>query len=208
MHLIASQAHLPLGDLEAARREAEAGLAEAEESGSNEQIAISLMQVGLVWATGNPDRALAAYERAIEISDQPSDLVLGGAAQLHVRRGDTEEAFQMLRRALVQLHDRGHRTGLGLALYRTLDVCEVAGQDELAALCAGVLENETVMIASQFTRLPRVAARVAERLGPTRYTAAHERGAGLPPDRVAPTVIAAIDEILATTTPATVRRGE
>ena len=208
VHTMASQSHLALGDLDAAQREAEAGLAKAEKSGSDDILALSLMQVGLVWATADPDRALAAFERAIAISDYQSDLVLGGAAQLRVRRGDIAQAFGMLRRALVQIHDRGQRTGLGLTLYRTLDVCEVAGQDELAAVCAGILESETVMIASQFTRLPRVAARVAERLGPDPYATAQDRGAALPLDRVAPTVIAAIDEILATTAPVLPRLGD
>src|SRR5262249_28453546 len=109
-----------------------------------------------------------------------------------------------LRIAIEDDHEVGNRSGLGYTVERAVAVLSTLRADELAATCAGIVQAQVV---TSFRTLPGVdntAARAAERLGRDVYGAAYARAAALTYEQVAPTLITALDELLATEEPADV----
>ena len=126
-------------------------------------------------------------------------LALAGAAQLRARAGDRFGALSQLRDAIAICHDRGSRINLGSAVERAVAILASLRDDSLAATCAGIVQAHVVTPFRTLPQVDRTAARVAERLGPDAYQAAYTRGATLAFEKVAPTLLAALDDLLATT---------
>jgi hypothetical protein len=101
--------------------------------------------------------------------------------------------------AIAICHDRGSRINLGLAVERAVAILASLRDDSLAATCAGIAQGHVVTPYRTPPQVDRTAARVAERLGPDAYQAAYTRGATLAFERVVPTLLAALEDLLATT---------
>ena len=100
-------------------------------------------------------------------------------------------------------HDQGGRINLGLAIERAVAILASLRDDSLAATCAGIVQAHVVTPHRVLPQVDRTAERVAERLGPDAYQAAYTRGATLAPEKAAPTLLAELDDLLATTDAAT-----
>ncbi len=202
LHDLGSQFCLSVGDLDGARKEADAYVKIARTTGKPSKISIALSTEGRAWFSEDPDRALAAFDESIALAragGTNTGLALLGAAQLRARAGDRFGALSQLRDAIAICHDRGSRINLGSAVERAVAILASLRDDTLAATCAGVVQAHVVTPSRTLPQVDRTAARVAERLGPDAYQAAHTRGATLAFEKVAPTLLAALDDLLATT---------
>ncbi|HXY93241.1 MAG TPA: hypothetical protein VEP49_12240 [Acidimicrobiia bacterium] len=198
LHDLAVLIEVTIGDIQAAQHSAEIALELARSIGSPLQIAGSLSQLGRAWFTDDPDRALAAFEESIALSDIGFgvDISRGGAAQLHARAGNPIQALTHLRAAITNSHDIGYRAGIGYTVERAVAILATLRADQLAATCAGVVQAHVVTSFRTLPQIDQTANRVAARLGPDAYRAAHTRGTALTYEQVAPTLLAALDELL------------
>ena len=112
-----------MGDAETARREADAALEVARESGNPSLIGSALAFVGRARFVDDPDVALAAFEESIALTragaaDGFHSMALGGARATATAAGDRVAALDRLRAAISFDHDVGNRANLGLAIER------------------------------------------------------------------------------------------
>ena len=202
LHDLASLVCASVGDLDGARREADAFVDIARATGKPTRISIALGTQGLAWFSEDPDRALAAFDESIALAGANTannGMALAGAAQLRARTGDRVGALSQLRDAIATNHDRGSRINLGQAVERAVAILASLREDSLAATCAGIVQAHVVTPYRTLPQIDRTAARVAERLGPDAYQAAYTRGATLASEKAAPTLLAALDDLLAAT---------
>ena len=197
---LSSLFHLALGDFEAARRAADASLAVARATGSPLVLSDALTFVGRAWFSEDAEHALAAFEESIALVevDAMNSVALAGAAQLRARSGDRVAALSHLRTAIANDHDIGFRSGIAFTMERAIVIFASLRDDELAATCAGIVQTQVVSTFRTLPQVDRTAARVAERMGPDDYQAAFARGASLTYEAVAPIILAALDDLLAT----------
>jgi predicted ATPase/class 3 adenylate cyclase len=200
LHSLASLIETTIGDLEAAQHDGDTALEMARSTGSPLLMAGVLANAGRAWFSHDPDRALAAFEESIALSRHGFgvDISRAGAAQLRARAGDRAAALTHLREAIAGDHDIGYRAGIGYTVERAVAILSTLREDELAALCAGIVQARVV---TGFRTLPQAddtAARVAARLGADAYNAAYNQGAALTYEQVGPALVAALDELLAT----------
>jgi predicted ATPase len=201
LHDLGSLFRLSVGDRDGARREADEYVEIARATGKPSRISIALGAQGRAWFSEDPDRALAAFEESIALArggGANTGMALAGAAQLRARAGDRFGALSQLRDAIATCHDRGSRVNLGLAIERAVAILANLREDSLAATCAGIVQAHVVTPYRTLPEIDRTAVRVAERLGPDAYQAAYTRGATLAFEKVAPTLLAALDDLLAT----------
>ncbi len=123
LHGLESLFYLTLGDVEAARREADTQLEIARASANPGMLAAALASVGWARFSDEPAAALAAFEESMALNRAGAGgvsqtLTLGGAAQLRARAGDRSEALELLRAAIANDHDNGNRVNLGLTVER------------------------------------------------------------------------------------------
>jgi hypothetical protein len=200
LHGNASLFRLTMGDREAARREAEAFREIARSTGNPTVSAASLAFFGRAAFSDDPEAALAAFEESIALTrigagDGFHSMALVGAAQLRARAGDRAAALDHLHSVVAFDHDVGNRANLGLTLERTIATLASIGEDELAAMCAGVVQSGTVTAFRSLPQADRTAARVEERMGSAAYRAAYDRGARLTYPEVAPTLLAELERL-------------
>ena len=206
LHDLGSQFCLSVGDLDGAQREADAYVEIARATGRPSRICVALGTEGRAWFSADPDRALAAFDESIALARAGAanpGLALAGAAQLRARAGDRIGALSQLRDAIATCHDHGGRINLGLAIERAVAILASLRDDTLAATCAGIVQAHVVTPHRALPQVDRTAERAAERLGADAYQAAYTRGATLAPEKAAPTLLAALDDLLATTDAAT-----
>ena len=201
LHGLASLVYLIVGDMDAARREADSNLEIARASGNPSLLVGALMYKGRAWFSAEPAAALAAFEESIALaragaSDSAHTIALGGAAQLHARAGDRSSALDLLRTAVGFDHDVGTRAGLGLTIERAIATLASLGEDALAATCVGIVQSQTVTAFRSLPQTDRIAARVADRMGAAAYEVAFARGTALAYEEVAPTLIGELDRLL------------
>jgi predicted ATPase/class 3 adenylate cyclase len=201
LHSLAPVFHLAVGDADAARREADMVVEIAGALGSPQRLGAARGMEGRAWFSEDPDRALAAFEESIALSQVGAAvgenvLALGGAAQLRARKGDRFGALKQLRDAVALTYDAGVRVSLGFTVERAVAILASLGDDELAAFCAGIVASQSVTAFRTLPQVDRTAARVAERMGADAYEAAFARGAALSFDEVAPALLADLDRLL------------
>jgi predicted ATPase/class 3 adenylate cyclase len=199
LHGVSSLLHVAAGEFEAAGREAEDYVEIARAAGSALMLQAALGYSGSAWFSADPDRALAAFEDSIALGKvaTTNSMAFAGAAQLRARAGDRIAALTHLRGAIAADHDMGARASAGFTLERAIVVLARLGDDELAAMCAGIVQAEIVASFRTLPQADRSAARVAERLGPDAYAAAYARGAALNYEAVAPMLLTALNDLLA-----------
>ena len=193
---------LTMGDREAARREAEAHREIARTTGNPTVTAASLAYFGRAAFSDEPGAALAAFEESIALTragaaDGFHSTALGGAAQLRARAGDRAAALDHLRSAVAFDHDVGARASLGLTLERAIATLASIGEDELAALCTGIVQSGTITAFRSLPQVDHTAERVEARMGPDAYRAAFDRGAALADQDVAGALIGELDRVMA-----------
>jgi predicted ATPase/class 3 adenylate cyclase len=125
-----------------ARADLDAALALAREIGNPSLLVDALYAASWVHWDDDPDRALAALEECIVVTREVGghstiDGALSQAARLHVRRGETRPALEMLREAIAHSHRTGYRRATMFALSCAADVFDRAGDAETAAVLAG-----------------------------------------------------------------------
>jgi len=201
LHGVSSLFHVVLGDLDAARSEAEAYLAIARATGDPNELVSALAFAGRAWFSADPTAALAAFEESIAVSPNrymgaAITLALDGAAQLRAGLGDRPTALAHLRTSITFSHDVGGRVSLGISVERAIVTLARTGDDELAAICAGIIEKQTITAFRTLPQADRAADRVADRMDPHAYQAAFDRGASLGFREVAPTLLAELDRLL------------
>jgi tetratricopeptide (TPR) repeat protein len=201
LHGLASLFHLSLGDTEAARREADTQLEIARSTANPSMLTFALANAGRAWFSDDPDTALAAFEESVALtragaSDGSHTQALGGAAQLRARRGERSNTLALLRTAIAFDHDVGVRANLGLTIERAIATLASIGDDDLAAMCAGVVQSKSVTTFRSLPRTDHTAARVADRLGSDAYEEAFARGATLAYPDVAPALLAEFDRVI------------
>jgi predicted ATPase/DNA-binding SARP family transcriptional activator/class 3 adenylate cyclase len=198
LHGLSSTMHAATGDLDAARREADTYIDIARATGSRLMLQAALAFAGRAWFRADPDRALRAFEEAIAMGDIPLQVsnAMSGAAQLRARSGDRMAALAHLRHAFAVDHSTGARANLGFTVESAIAIFTRLGDDELAAMCAGIVQANVISNFRAQPQTDRAAARVADRLPSDAFEAAYARGACLTPDQVAPTLLAALDELL------------
>jgi predicted ATPase/class 3 adenylate cyclase len=201
LHGLEALLYLTLGDVEAARREADTELEIARASANPGMLAAALGSVGWARFSDEPAAALDAFEESMALSragaggvNQP--LTVGGAAQLRARAGDRSEALDLLRAAIAFDHDTGNRINIGLTVERAIATFAVLGEDELAAVCAGIVQSQTITTFRGLPQRDRTAALVAGRMGQDAYEVAFARGAALAYEDVAPTLLGELDRLL------------
>ncbi len=166
--------HVALGEEDAAREAADAGLGVARETGDLVRLALSLGTAGRAWFSQDTDVALAFFEEAAEmwVSFAVAPQIafsLDGAAQLRARAGDRAAALAYLRRAIAASHDIGNRVTLSMSLERAVITLADTGDPDVAALCAGVVQTGRLTAFRTLPQADRTAGRLAERMGPAAY---------------------------------------
>ena len=201
LHFIASHICLQVGDLEGARREADAFADIARATGNPTRICVARGAEGRVWSSEDPDRALAAFDESIALARAGAggalhSGALAGAAKLRAQTGDRVGALSQLRENIALCHDIGVRVNLALAVERAVAILASLREDSLAATCAGIAQTQSVTRFRSRPEMDRTAAQIAERLGPDAYQGAFARGAALTYEEVAPTLLADLDQLL------------
>ncbi len=135
--IVRSVAH----ELDVARVDLEEALALARDLGNPSLLADALYAASWVHWDDDPDAALAALEECIVVTravggHSTIDGALSQAARLHVRRGDTRAALEMLREAIAHSHRTGYRRATMFALSCAAEVFDRAGQADTAAVLA------------------------------------------------------------------------
>ncbi|HXY92917.1 MAG TPA: hypothetical protein VEP49_10600, partial [Acidimicrobiia bacterium] len=202
LHGLASLLLLSVGDLEGAGREADAMLEIARLRHNPTTMAGALGYVGRARFTEDPGGALAALEESIALTragaaDGFYTIVLAGASQLRARAGDRQGALEDLRAAIAFDHDMGQRSGVGLTIERAVAILSSSRDDELAAMCFGIVQSGAVTRFRSLPQVDRTAARLGERMGTDAYEAAVARGAALGAEEVVPALLAELDRLLA-----------
>ena len=105
-------------------------------------------------------------------------------------------ALVLLRAAIAFDHDVGVRANLGLTIERAIATLASIGDDDLAAMCAGVVQSKSVTSFRSLPQTDRTAARIADRLGSDAYEEAFARGAALAYPDVAPALLAEFDRVI------------
>ena len=202
LHGNASLFAVAIGDMEMARREAEIHLELGRRSGNPTVLAAALAYLGRASFSDDPPAALAAFEESIAFTragaaDGFHSMALGGAAQLRARAGDRDAALDHLRAVVAFDHDSGNRASFALTLERMVATLAGLGEDELAAMCMGVVQAGTISSFRSLPQVDRTAARVEERMGEEAYRVAFDRGAAIPYRDVAPALLAELDRLIA-----------
>ena len=201
---LASLFHMSLGDREAARRAADTQLDIARSAANPSMLVFALANSGRAWFSEDPDAALAAFEESIALTrggaaDGSYTQALGDAAQLHARRGERVNALALLRTAIAYDHDVGIRANLGLTVERAIAILARLGDDELAALCSGVVQSGRITSFRALPQADRTAARVADRMNAHAYQTAFAQGAALTYQDVGPALLAQFDRVISET---------
>jgi predicted ATPase/class 3 adenylate cyclase len=201
LHGLASLFHLSLGNTEAARKEADTQLEIARATTNPSMLVFALANTGRAWFSDDPDTALAAFEESISLTragaaDGSYTQALGGAAQLRARRGERSNALALLRAAIAFDNDVGIRANLGLTVERAIATLASIREDDLAAVCVGVVQSQIITTFRSLPQTDQTAARIADRLGSEAYEELFARGAALAFPDVAPTLVAELDRLI------------
>ncbi len=192
------------GEVERARADATAALAESRRLGNPSQLAIALALHGAAFADGDPSDARAALEESLALVGQgASDVMLGLACQelarLRLRDGDATGALGVIEIAVLHSQADGDRPGLVGTVLAVGEMLAELGRPEalvvinhavrggeLRALAAGM----ELQLAHQEPRLDHAR----EALGDAGFTAAAARGAAMSFDDVSAYALDAIDD--------------
>ena len=175
----------------------------AHESGNPTTIAQVSYHLGTLWARDQPDRAIASYERCIDMSISANDATLGAAlfqcALLLARRGDRATALAHLRRAIVVQEWMKQRPQLWGALAYGMEILTVLGAYEDAAVLAGAARSGALTNLRSMTTPPerqqRNASPLREALG-DRFDAVAAKGAAMSFDELVAWTLARLDALL------------
>ena len=141
----------PDGDLELAARLVDRCYKLALESQNPSTIAFALFAIGELKAHDEPDEALVALDRCIELNAGGAALATAGgslylSALIHAHRGERVAALSRLHRAIKFLEPRGRNAELDGAFGYSIEVLVHLGEQDAAAVLigsvlGGVLEN-------------------------------------------------------------------
>jgi tetratricopeptide (TPR) repeat protein len=202
LHELASLLLVIQGDIGAAADEADRALAIARRAMNPRAVVTALASVGRSRYATDRAGALAAFEEAIALAPSSafdgaarSD-VFDGAAQLRAEMGDRTTALGYLRAAIAYSHDTGSRVMLSMSVERAVVTLERLGDDRLAALCCGIVTNQTLTPFRTLPQADRASVRVADRMGPEPFEETRAIGSALSVRDVAPVLLADIDTLV------------
>ncbi|MDQ1456595.1 MAG: hypothetical protein QOH28_2215 [Actinomycetota bacterium] len=140
------QASVRSGDLDGARRHAERAQALALRSGNPSTIAQMHYVVGTVWAVTDPERAIGAYKRAIELgrsgtNDATLAATLFQCALLLARAGERRDALTYLRDSIVLQEHLKQQPQLAGALAYAIEIFTILNAPEDAAVLIGAARS-------------------------------------------------------------------
>jgi tetratricopeptide (TPR) repeat protein len=208
VHSTAANLLLMLGDLDDARREAEASLRIARPLQNPTALALALFAVGWSFAVDEPDAALAALDESIALTraggvDSAFGSTLSIAALIRARQGDARGALEGAREAVAYSHDVGDRSNLATAIVRGAAITAILGHGDLGAVLSGIVDGPALAIhlsehfsASEIVDYRSVQERTRTAIGDAAYDAATARGAAMGADEVVPYVLSELDRLL------------
>jgi tetratricopeptide (TPR) repeat protein len=193
-------------DTNSAQRWAEAACELAAESQNPRTLAQALFVYGMAHATTDPDAALAAYQRCIEVYPQRSGsaTVAGNAlytgALLLARRGDRDLALRQLREAIAILGPAGRNAGLDGAFGYAIEIliqCDApdAALIVIGAVLGGVLQSLREMSTPPDRTVPSVRE-LRELVGHERFDAHTARGKTMTYDQLISWLTETLDSLL------------
>ena len=147
LHAVASIAHNAAGDTEAARTEAEAGVAIARELRHSSALATALSALGQARLRDDPDAALVALEESQAlVRSGATDVMFANTsmqiARLRAQRGDAAGGLEALREGVRHASDAGDRVYLaGLMQYAVAIFAEL-DFPEPATVVAGLVDEK------------------------------------------------------------------
>jgi tetratricopeptide (TPR) repeat protein len=180
-------------DLTLARELSDRALALANEANNPSSIAFALFARTLATARDEPDVALEAIERCLELDRSGATMRSGGphyiGALLLARRGERTQALTRLRTAIALLAPRGRTPELDGAFGYAIETCLCLGLFEvtaviLGAVLGGPLESLRDMPVPPDRTAPDVRA-IRDTLGRARFDACVEQGKRMTYDELA-----------------------
>jgi tetratricopeptide (TPR) repeat protein len=159
------------------------GLLDAAEATRNPQLLTSaLMAVGFAWRNANPDRALAAMHRGLEIAHDSGNRfneshILANLAQLDVDRGDPLTALDHIGQAIRYMHDSGNIATVRSPMTNLAIFLDRIGHHEAAATTAGFAYSP--LMEASFPNLNIAIAHLRDVLGESAYESLARKGASM-----------------------------
>jgi predicted ATPase len=193
-------------DISSAQRWAEAACELAAESKNPRTLAQSLFVYGMAHAATDPDAALDAYDRCVEVYPQRSgsSTVAGNAlytgALLLARRGDRDLALRQLRESIAILGPAGRTAGLDGAFGYAIEILILCDAPDTAlvligAVLGGVLQSLRAMSAPPDRTVPSVRE-LRELVGLERFDADISRGQAMTYDELISLLTETLDSLL------------
>ena len=197
------QGNVMRADLDQARRWAARADDLARESGNPSTIAQVSYHLGTLWARDEPDRAIVAYKRCIEMSIGANDATLGAAlfqcALLLARKGERRDALASLHRSIVVQDWMKQRPQMEGALAFAIEILTVLGAYDDAAALAGAARSGALTHLRSMTLPPerqqRGARPLREALG-DRFDEFAAVGAAMNFDELVAWTLARLDALL------------
>jgi len=193
-------------DTNSAQRWAEAACQLAAESQNPRTLAQALFVYGMAHATTDPDAALDAYQRCIEVYPQRvgSATVAGNAlytgALLLARRGDRDPALRHLRESIAILGPAGRNAGLDGAFGYAIEILiQVDAPDAalvlIGAVLGGVLQSLREMSTPPDRTMPSVRE-LRELVGRDRFDAYIALGKTMTYDELISWLVESLDSLV------------
>ena len=196
------------GDVDRARRHADAALLFARAAAVPSLLAGALAMVGWSYWNTDPQAALLALEESVELTrqgatDSAFPTALGRIVPLRARLGDRLGALLALREAITYVRDTGSRPNFVGVLNWGAAALAQLGEADLAAEFAGAARGPLSVLFGGFVSGPdaeefaTALARLRSSLGPQEYAAATARGASLSYEAAIAYTLQCIDPMIA-----------
>lgn len=171
------------GRVEEAVGLAELSVSAARDVGSPFWIAYALWSAGLAHAHGDPRRALAAWDEGVDVVRKHGVEFFAGflardAARVHAVEGDPDVALVLIADAIGSFQQAGDIAQLIITVASIPPLFERLGFPEAAASLHAAITREPASL-HHVPELAHLGQRLAEALGPDRFSACAGIGAGV-----------------------------
>jgi tetratricopeptide (TPR) repeat protein len=199
------QASVRHGDHDGARRYAERAQELALRSRNPSTIAQMHYVVGTVWAVVDPERAIGAYKRAIELgrsgtNDATNAAALFQCALLLARAGDRRGALTYLRDSIVLQEHLKQQPQLAGALAYAIEILTILNAPEDAAVLVGAARSGALTHLREMAippeRRQQGSAPLREMLTPGQLSGGLARGASMTMDELVAWTVTTLDELI------------
>jgi predicted ATPase/DNA-binding SARP family transcriptional activator len=205
--LVAFLTQAPDGDLELAAQLVERCYKLALESQNPSTLAFALFAIGELKARDDPDEALVALDRCIELNAEGAALATAGgslylSALILAHRGQHSAALSRLHRAIEFLAPRGRNAELDGAFGYSIEVLVQLGEQNAAAVLigavlGGVLQNLRHVALPRDRSAPDVRA-LRDAMGVQRFNECVAQGSRLSYDELVTWILGTLEELIGT----------